>query len=41
MPCPPPSPPSCLQYECEDILGDAAMFEALGVGLSKGEMTKV
>jgi hypothetical protein len=31
----------CLQYECEDILGDALLFEALGVGLGKAEMVNV
>lgn len=30
-----------LQYECEDILGDAALFDALGVGLGRAEMMDV
>jgi hypothetical protein len=29
------------QYECEDILGDAALFDALGVGLGRREMMDV
>lgn len=29
------------QYECEDIQGDAALFESLGVGLSRREMVDV
>jgi hypothetical protein len=30
-----------VQYECEDILGDAALFDALGVGLGRREMVDV
>ena len=30
-----------MQYECEDIQGDAALFEALGVGLGRAEMTDI
>lgn len=30
-----------MQYECEDILGDAALFDALGVGMRQAEMTNV
>lgn len=30
-----------VQYECEDILGDAALFDALGVGLGRTEMINV
>ena len=29
------------QYECQDIQGDASLFEALGVGLSRSEMVDV
>lgn len=29
------------QYECEDIQGDAALFEALGVGLGRAEVTDI
>lgn len=29
------------EYECEDILGDAALFDALGVGLGRTEMINV
>lgn len=32
---------STVQYECEDIQGDAALFEALGVGLGRSEMVDV
>lgn len=30
-----------LQYECEDALGDAHLFDALGVGLGRAEMVNV
>lgn len=33
--------PRVVQYECEDILGDAALFDALGVGLGRAEMMDV
>lgn len=29
------------QYECEDILGDAALFDGLGVGLGRPAMMDV
>lgn len=36
-------PPCCvaLQYECEDVLAGDALFDALGVGLGRGEMMDV
>jgi radial spoke head protein 4A len=33
--------PAPKQYECEDIQGDAALFESLGVGLGRREMVDV
>lgn len=32
---------SVLQYECEDILQDATLFDGLGVGLGRAEMMNV
>lgn len=32
------SPPPAVQFECEDLLADAATLEALGVGLGRAEM---
>lgn len=30
-----------MQYECEDALGDAHLFDVLGVGLGRAEMVNV
>ena len=29
---------ACVQYECENVLNDAALMEACGVGLSRTDM---
>jgi hypothetical protein len=34
-------PAVVLQYECEDALGDAHLFDALGVGLGRAEIINV
>ena len=50
LPSPPLSSPTCVspflllspvQYECEDVVGDGRLFDALGVGLGRAEMYSV